>query len=139
MTGREYMETIQRVRRRIRLLTEQIARDYVIASEVTAIRYDKDKVQTSPIGDRMVEIVARIDETADKLKAEIERLQELESDAIHLLINLKEEHERVLTLHYIEDKGLMETAELMGYSERYIFELRSKALTELDSLIQDMV
>ena len=139
MTGREYMETIQRVRRRIRLLTEQIARDYVIASEVTAIRYDKDKVQTSPIGDRMVEIVARIDETADKLKAEIERLQELEGDAIHLLINLKEEHERVLTLHYIEDKGLMEVAELMGYSERYIFELRSKALTELDSLIQDMV
>ena len=139
MTGREYMETIQKVRRRIRLYTEQIARDYVIASEVTAIRYDKDKVQTSPIGDRMVEIVARIDETADKLKAEIERLQELESDAIHLLINLKEEHERVLTLHYIEDKGLMEVAELMGYSERYIFELRSKALTELDSLIQDMV
>lgn len=139
MTGREYMETIQRVRRRIRLLTEQIARDYVIASEVTAIRYDKDKVQTSPIGDRMVEIVARIDETADKLKAEIERLQELESDAIHLLINLKEEHERVLTLHYIEDKGLMEVAELMGYSERYIFELRSRALIELDSLIQDMV
>ena len=139
MTGREYMETIQKVRRRIRLYTEQIARDYVIASEVTAIRYDKDKVQTSPIGDRMVEIVARIDETADKLKAEIERLQELESDAIHLLINLKEEHERVLTLHYIEDKGLMEVAEIMGYSERYIFELRSKALTELDSLIQDMV
>ena len=121
------------------MYTEQIARDYVIASEVTAIRYDKDKVQTSPIGDRMVEIVARIDETADKLKAEIERLQELESDAIHLLINLKEEHERVLTLHYIEDKGLMEVAEIMGYSERYIFELRSKALTELDSLIQDMV
>ena len=139
MTGREYMETIQKVRRRIRLYTEQIARDYVIASDVTAIRYDKDKVQTSPIGDRMVEIVARIDETADKLRAEIERLQELESDAIHLLINLKEEHERVLTLHYIEDKGLMEVAEIMGYSERYIFELRSKALTELDSLIQDMV
>ena len=138
MTGREYMETIRKVRRDIRLLMEQIERDSVIASGVQAIRYDVDHVQTSPIGDRMSEIVANIVENTDTLLNRIQTLQALEHDARHLLLNLKEEHERALVLHYIDDMPWSQVADKMGYGEKYIFVIRDNAFRELDDLLQDI-
>lgn len=138
MTGREYMETIRKVRRDIRLLMEQIERDNVIASGVQAIRYDVDHVQTSPIGDRMSDIVANIVENTETLLNRIQTLQALEHDARHLLLNLKEEHERALVLHYIDDMPWSQVADKMGYGEKYIFVIRDNAFRELDDLLQDI-
>ena len=138
MNGREYMETIRKVRRDIRLLMEQIERDAAIASGVQAIRYDVDHVQTSPIGDRMSDIVANIVENTDTLLNRIQTLQALEHDARHLLLNLKEEHERALVLHYIDDMPWSQVADKMGYGEKYIFVIRDNAFRELDDLLQDI-
>ena len=137
MTGQEYMETIQRVKREIRLLMEQIERDSTIASGVTAIRYDIDRVQTSPVGDRMADIVARIVETTSTLYDRIALLQGLEEDARRLLVNLKLENERVLVYHYIDDMGWAQVSERMGYAEKYIYVMRDNALRELDALINN--
>lgn len=138
MNGREYMETIRKVRRDIRLLMEQIERDAAIASGAQAIRYDVDHVQTSPIGDRMSDIVANIVENTDTLLNRIQTLQALEHDARHLLLNLKEEHERALVLHYIDDMPWSQVADKMGYGEKYIFVIRDNAFRELDDLLQDI-
>ena len=139
MTGRDYMETIRRVKREIRLLMEQIERDSVIAQGVTAIRYDVDRVQTSPVSDRMGDIVARITETTELLYDRISLLQGLEEDARRLLVNLKPEHERVLVYRYIDDMGWTQVSEKIGYNEKYIFTLRDSALNELDMLINNTI
>lgn len=139
MTGRDYMETIRRVKREIRLLMEQIERDSVIAQGVTAIRYDVDRVQTSPVSDRMGDIVARITETTELLYDRISLLQGLEEDARRLLVNLKPEHERVLVYRYIDDMGWAQVSERIGYNEKYIFTLRDSALNELDMLINNTI
>ena len=135
MTGREYMDTIRRVRREIRLLSEQVERDTVMAAGVSAIRYDKDPVQVSPSGDRMVDIVARIAENTDTLKQRISYLQELENLVRVYLVNLREDHERVLTLHYLDGLSWIAVSESMGYSERHVFRLHDQALAELDELL----
>jgi len=139
MTGRDYMETIRRVKREIRLLMEQIERDSVIAQGVTAIRYDVDRVQTSPVSDKMGDIVARITETTELLYDRISLLQGLEEDARRLLVNLKPEHERVLVYRYIDDMGWAQVSEKIGYNEKYIFTLRDSALNELDMLINNTI
>ncbi len=139
MTGRDYMETIRRVKREIRLLMEQIERDSVIAQGVTAIRYDVDRVQTSPVSDKMGDIVARITETTELLYDRISLLQGLEEDARRLLVNLKPEHERVLVYRYIDDMGWAQVSEKIGYNEKYIFTLRDSALNELDMLINSTI
>jgi len=133
------METIRRVKREIRLLMEQIERDSVIAQGVTAIRYDVDRVQTSPVSDRMGDIVARIAETTELLYDRISLLQGLEEDARRLLVNLKPEHERVLVYRYIDDMGWAQVSEKIGYNEKYIFTLRDSALNELDMLINNTI
>lgn len=135
MTGKEYMHDIRKIRRKIRLLEEQIERDTILAAGVSAIRYDKDRVQTSPVGDRMTEIVAKIIETTDKLKAEIYDLQLHEENLIGYLCQLPEEYERVLTYHYLDGVEWKDVGQMMIYADRYIYEVKERALDALTEVL----
>lgn len=135
MTGKEYMDQIRKVRREIRLLEEQILRDTVFASNVKAIRYDVDKVQTSPDGDRMADIVSGIIGSEEKLYNKIKYLMKKEEEARTYLVQLREEHERVLVLHYFDGLKWEDVAEKVGYDDKYIYDLKNKALDELTQLL----
>lgn len=130
------MKNIRNTRRKIRLLKEQIERDEILAAGVSAIRYDKDKVQTSAVGDRMTVIVGKIIDATAKLQEEIYMLQLQEEEAIGYLVNLKEEHERILTYHYLDGMDWKDVADLMGYTYNYIYELKQQALAELNEVLK---
>lgn len=137
VTGKQYMQGLVTIKRRIRLLKERIERFEVMASGVGAIRYDKERVQTSPTGDRITEIVANIIESTEELKSEIVRLQEYEKEAETYLIQLDEQYERVLKYHYIDSYDWPVVAELMRYTnEKYVYEVKDKALTALDEILK---
>lgn len=135
MTGKEYMDQLRKIRREIRLLEEQILRDTVLASHVKAIRYDIDRVQTSPSGDQMTNIVSSLVVETDKLYEQIKKLHEKENEARSYLILLPEELERVLSLHYLDGKRWDEVATLMNYADKYIYEVRGRALDELTKVL----
>lgn len=135
MRGDEYMRHIVNVRREIRLLMEQIERDETIAAGVKAIRYDFDKVQTSP-QDILPEIIANIVITTEKLYDRIETLQKLEEAARGVLLQLKEKHERVLVLHYLNNMTWERIAKELSYDEKYIYEVKDAALDELTEVLQ---
>lgn len=135
MTGKEYMQHIRHVRRDINFLIDQIERERVLAENVKAIRYDIDHVQTSPIGDRMTDVVADIIEVSEKLKDRIDEYLALEDEARNYLTLLKVEHERVLVLHYFDGMKYDNIADKLMYSERYVYELRDRALEELTEVL----
>lgn len=136
MTGKEYMEQIRQVRREIRLLEEQILRDTIYASNVKAIRYDVDRVQTSPEGDRMAEIISGIVGAEDKLYKKIMHLMRKEEEARAYLLQLREEQERVLVMHYFDDLKWDDVAEQSGYSLSRVYEIKNQALNELTDILQ---
>lgn len=135
MTGKEYMEQIRNVRREIRLLQEQILRDTVYASNVKAIRYDVDRVQTSPDGDRMADIISGIVGAEDKLYRKVKDLMKREDEARNYLLQLREEQERVLVLHYFNDLKWDDVAEQTGYSLSRVYEIKNDGLNELTQLL----
>lgn len=135
MTGKEYMKQIRDIHREIRLLEEQIIRQEVYASSAKAIRYDLDKVQTSPAGDSMADIIADIVESTHKLRDMIYRLMKKEDEARTYLVKLREEHERVLVLHYFDGLKWEDVAEKIGYDDKYIYDVKNKALDELTQLL----
>lgn len=135
MTGKEYMEQIRNVRREIRLLQEQILRDTVYASNVKAIRYDVDRVQTSPDGDRMADIISGIVGAEDKLYKKVTDLMQKEEEARQYLIQLREEYERVLVLHYFEGLKWEDVADKIGYDDKYIYDVKNRALEALTQLL----
>lgn len=135
MTGKEYMEQIRNVRREIRLLQEQILRDTVYVSNVKAIRYDVDRVQTSPDGDRMADIISGIVGAEDKLYKKVKDLMKREDEARNYLLQLREEQERVLVLHYFNDLKWDDVAEQTGYSLSRVYEIKNDGLNELTQLL----
>jgi DNA-directed RNA polymerase specialized sigma24 family protein len=135
MTGKEYMNQIREIRREIRLLEEQILRDTVFASNVKAIRYDVDKVQTSPDGDRMADIISGIVGAEDKLYKKVTDLMQKEEEARQYLIQLREEYERVLVLHYFEGLKWEDVADKIGYDDKYIYDVKNRALDALTQLL----
>jgi DNA-directed RNA polymerase specialized sigma subunit len=91
-----------------------------------AIRYDKDKVMTSP-EDQMSKIVAEVNE----LEKEMNELQVKKSKQIELIYNainsLESAEERTtLTMRYINRVPVAIIAEAMGYSEQRIYQFMNQ-------------
>jgi len=130
------MTEVRAIRRKIRLLEEEIARDTTLAEGVGAIRYDKDKVQTTPEPDRLTIIIGKIIENKEELEREVCKLQEKERQIREFLLKLPEKYERVLVLHYFESRNWAEVAVIMNYDDRYVYEIKDKALKELDEVLK---
>lgn len=100
-----------------------------------AIRYDKDKVQTSP-DDQMSKIVAEINALETEM-AEVQLLKTQQIERIELAINsLESDEERTaLTMRYINRRPVAEIADDMGYSEPTIYRFMRQGGTNLLRLI----
>ena len=90
-----------------------------------AIRYDKDKVQTSP-DDQMSKICVEIHELELEM-ARVQRRKYTQIEKIERAINdLPDEERTALTMRYINRKSVTEIAEKMGYSEQRIYQFMDK-------------
>ena len=100
-----------------------------------AIRYDKDKVQTS-LDDQMSKIVAEINALETEM-AEVQLLKTQQIEKIELAVNsLESDEERTaLTMRYINRRPLAEIADDMGYSEPTIYRFMRQGGTNLLRLI----
>lgn len=135
MTGAEYMTSIQQTVREIRLLNEQIERYNHLATEVRSSVFPTDRVQTSRRHDRMVDAVLDIVKAKEALKQRIATLQAYEKEVGQLLLQLREESERILVYRYFEDMSFEGIAVELGYSKGRIYDLHKIALDQLTDLL----
>ena len=98
-----------------------------------AIRYDKDKVQTSP-DDPMSRIVAEISELEREMNqvqlSKSKRIQEIDK-AINSLES--EEERTALTMRFINRIPVTEIAEAMGYAEPTIYKFMNQGAEHIKS------
>ena len=91
-----------------------------------AIRYDKDKVQTSP-EDPMGKVIAEILELEKEMKLiqfkKSERITEIDRQISYLA---SDEQRTALTMRYINRIPVSEIAEAMGYAEPTIYKLMNQ-------------
>ncbi len=91
-----------------------------------AIRYDKDKVQTSP-DDPMSKVVAQIMELEKEMKSlqvrKAERIAEIDKQISYLA---SDEQRTSLTMRFINRISVTEIAEAMGYAEPTIYKLMNQ-------------
>lgn len=101
-----------------------------------AIRYDKDSVQSSPKNQQEETIMKIID-----LEEKLERLRD-ERAALIIEVNaaidlLEDPTERsVLTFYYVNRYSPYKVAELIGYSERWMYKVKKEAVFKLFSEMQ---
>ena len=91
-----------------------------------AIRYDRDKIQTSP-EDSMSKIISEINE----LELEMARIQKKKSQQIEKIYKeisrlASDEQRTALTMRYINRISVTDIAEAMGYAEPTIYKLMNQ-------------
>lgn len=132
--GKAYLESIRRMDRRIMMLTsKKNALESCLLPR--AIRYDQDKVQTSPEDHTQI-ILAEVLE----LEKKIDHLRWGKSTKIHEVYDtiqkLKNEDEReVLTYYYVDKKDINDIAKIMNYSTAGVYGLRSRGCNNIVKFI----
>ena len=133
MTGHEYMMQVRRIELRIRRITLQIE-ELESSLLPQGIRYDKDKVQTSP-EDTLSKIAGRISDL-EKQRTQLvreRRLLLLEiQDALDRLDN--EQEQIVLEAYYLSRMSMREIAEMISYSIRSVYTFRKRGIEKLANI-----
>lgn len=103
-----------------------------------AIRYDRDKVQTSP-DDIMGKILAEVNELEQRMEqlqvAKSKRIEEIDK----IINSLQSDEERtVLTMRFINRIPVTEIAEAMGYAEPTIYKFMNQGSEEILKSIRNI-
>ena len=95
-----------------------------------------DRVQTSPIGDRIGRIVADKADTVVELEAELEKAYAAQQRAANLINKIEDpEYRLVLSLKYLACMTYMQAAHEMDRSYRWTWELHKRALKAAEQVV----
>lgn len=140
MTAKEYLNEVNNYRRIIRSIELQIEEARHQATQIRAIVYDKDRVQTSPSASAMDQFIMRLDELGDryvtnliKYRAEIDK----RSKMINALPNPT--HAQILRLRYINGLKWKSICVEMGYTFRHTTKLHGYALQAFAEQFKDVL
>lgn len=119
-------------------LTELILRiDYLRykASGTGAIRYDKDRVMTSP-EDMVCESIAEAVYLEDRLSARNEELKAMREHTEQVIGLWSDNNARFIDIYYLNHGSMTEAADRIGCTSRNVYNIKFKALEEFAKYIQ---
>lgn len=135
MTQNEMSMYLGRVRNLIR--KEQKLRQHIeelrLSLLPSGIRYDKDKVQTSPL-DQMLEALSEIDHYERERLKVVKTLIDIRSIITRKLIVLPQKEYFVLNEYYLRLRSIKNIADDMECSVQYVYRLRNNGLSMLCKL-----
>lgn len=132
MTASEYLGQVEVLNVRIDQKRKELERIQNEAYGVKGMRYDTDRVQTSPV-DHMPDMVIRCIELESEIQKDIERNIEFRHRIIYQIQGLPDiRHVQVLYSKYVELKDNSDIASEMSYAEDYVRKLIGIALGEFE-------
>lgn len=134
MTAEEYLKQVEVLDIQIQQDLEQLEELKVRAQGVSAIRYDKDRVQTSPAGDRLCSDVCSIIGLDQKINEEIDRLYDAKQKIIREIRELKDAAMmQILFKRYVQYKNFKAVAIEMGIGYSTVLQKHRDALIKFAS------
>lgn len=130
-----YLKQIRDVERTIKNKRDELDALRYKASGATAIRYDKDKVQTSP-QDYLTMAIMDIIEIEKQLEEDAVSIEEMKGSAYAIVRQMQSADQRALIeWFYLNGISMTETADRMNMSERTAYYLRNDALEGFGKLM----
>lgn len=129
MNAKDYLKQVLLLEEKINQKQMQYKELLRTATLTEAVRYDKEKVQTSLTNDSMSNVVIRYIELQEEINHDIDNFIDIKNKVIteiQALSNVK--FVNLLFMRYIQGKKLDEIATSLGYSYQYARELHSRAL-----------
>lgn len=126
-----YLNRINKLNQKINMLEQRYEQMRESAMNAGALRYDRDPVQCSP-EDKLSNTVCDYLTLNDHINAEIDRLAEMKSDAVDVIMNAcNDPEECVLIERYVYMKSVKVVASLIDIQPRSAFRIQSRALQKL--------
>lgn len=111
----------------------EVTQDRVV-QELAAIDYSSDRVQTSPTGDALPRIIAKIIDLQEEINADIDRFIDLKAEVMHVIDILPADEQEILYGKYFEYKTMPTIAAEIPCSIRNAQRLHRQALEHLSKL-----
>lgn len=130
-----YLKQIRDVERTMKNKRDELEALRYKASGATAIRYDKDKVQTSP-QDYLSMAIMDIIEIEKQIEEDSASIEDMKGSAYAIVRQMKSADQRALIeWFYLNGISMTETADRMNMSERTAYYLRDDALESFGKLL----
>ena len=136
MTKKEDLKQIELLDCKIKHKEAQLRELEARIMQAGGVNYGRERVQSSPKGDKMAEDVISMIDLQEQISAERAEYFEKKQQIINLIYQLEDAaYIDVLIKRYVELKGFEVIAEEMHYSISYTYELHRKALHAFALLI----
>lgn len=130
-----YLKRIRDVERNLISKRDELEALRYRASGAGAIRYDKDKVQTSP-SDYLTMAIADIVEIEKQIEEDEASIEDMKGQAYAIVRQIElPEHRVVIEWFYLNGISMIETAERMNMSERAAYYLKEDALESFGKIM----
>ena len=131
MKPKEYLLQALRCRRRYQTALEELEYIRSMATGLSAIRYDKDQIQTSPDNNQMANYMIKLEKAEAKaLRASEDYFTKYVQIQHQIDIISPQLYADILYLRYIQGKKLWQIADELNYDYDYIRSIHGKALRE---------
>lgn len=139
MTAKEYLKQLNILEAKYKCKCEEVHDLRLLATSTGALRYDKERVQTSNDGDQIVNAVIKIIEAENEaLRLAIE-LADTKQEIVERIVNLDDgNHIRLLCLYYVRNYKLEEVANKMHFSFDWTRHLHKEALAAFEKKYIDI-
>lgn len=133
LTARQYLEQLQMIDIQINQDIERLSEMKQTALSTGAIDYSRERVQTSPVGDKIGTDVTRYMTFNDEINAEIDRFVDAKEQIIKEIRELRDfYYVQVLFKVYVQFKSLKITAQEMKRSYNFVLDMHKKALAAFE-------
>jgi DNA-directed RNA polymerase specialized sigma subunit len=123
-----FLRQIREVEKRLKNKRDEVEALRYKASGAGAIRYDKDRVQTSP-NDYLAMAMSDILELEKQIEEDVASIEDIKGQAYMIVRQMEQpEHRTMIEWFYLNGVSMTETAERMAMSERTAYYLRDDAL-----------
>ncbi len=134
MKAKTYLETYERLYRQAQRLTEQISRLDAQSTSIGAIRYDKDRVISSPEDKLSATVISKVDLQA-VLKDTITELIHLKRDYLEIFNQLVNRDRDIAIMTWLDFEGSIYISQQLKCSRQTVFRRRQMIMDYVQEVL----
>lgn len=139
LSARVYLEQLEIIDMQINQDIERLGEMKENAMSTGGIDYSRDRVQTSPRGDKLCSDVARYVAFDEEINAEIDRFVDAKEQIIREIRELRDvNYVQVLFKVYVQFKSLKVSALEMKRSYNFVLDVHKKALKAFEEMHENL-
>ena len=139
LSARAYLGQLELIDEQINQDIERLGEMKQSARSTGSFDYSRERVQTSPIGDKLCSDVSRYVDLDTQINAEIDRFVDAKEQIIKEIRGLHSaDYVKVLYKVYVQFKTIKDTAYEIQRSYKYTLDVHKKALKAFEEMYPDL-